>query len=1213
MANSRKKISELPALSVASLDTTFVLGISGSTTYKISINNLTSSLDSTFATDLVTNALSNTLDTKLSTSSFNSYTASFTASVASGTISGSSQLTSSFDTRYTLSGSVTQTTWDNISGKPAGIVSQSTDLSSLNTFTASISTASLVNRLNAIENVSGSWITESETGSFLTSLSGAISSSTQISDLGFVTGSYTTINSFNSLTQSFNSISQSFTTISSSVGGVDFSGINAITASYLTFTQSFNTYTASISTGSLVTSISNLNTFTASQSTSSLVNRLNAIESISGSWITESETGSFLTSLNGAISSSSQLTSSYDTRYTLSGSVQPLPSNLLSSSAQITAFGFISASTTIDTGSLVTTSSLNSFSSSVNNRLNSLEGGIATGSVNFVQKLGSRVTGVTSTEITIISQSITTSGNPIQIIITGDAHPLQGGGVPSYTDLQIFRDNTAVGNVVTVQNERFNNIAYSLNFIDSVSAGTYTYSMRTTGSFFGIFDFGEVSGPTITIVELNSQTSFEGTTLISGSSQLTSSFDTRYVASGSISATPAGTISGSAQITTLGFVSGSYETTGRGIISSSANLVTTSSFNSYTASISTASLATTGSNTFIGTETISGSLLLSGSFSYNGTPLQNGFAFAQPIVSKIVSNVAYTGAASWTGTYVSTGGAIIVRADVTGYRASVGTGTAVLYRDGVAVASHSFFFNQANIHTTIPTITYVRNSETGSHTYSIGFTDIVADVNDYLNITILEYGNSAILPATLISGSSQLTSSLDTRYVASGSISATPAGTISGSAQITTLGFVSGSYLTSLSGAISSSSQLTSSFDTRYVTSGSISAVPAGTISGSSQLTSSFDLRYLVTGSVTSSINALNTFTASQSTASLVTSISNLNTFTASQSTASLVTSITNLNTFTASNANTSLNTFTGSVVLTSSFNSFTSSINTWTSSLSAIGTLNTDYIHVGRITSDQISVGAGSDVIFNSMVVSSGISMNTSTGVFTLTAGKTYRLFGSVGFVGFSSATGWFIYQWVDATTNAALDTSGISVGVAEALNRDVNEFNATSANLIYTPSTNQTIKLRITDGNGTTTIRSSIGTKTTIEQINPSVALNQFATLQVSGSLSVTGSLTTKGNATIGTGSGAEGGEIQFAYAQTGNTSLTGSTLTLDVYGDKVRIFEGGGTNKGAYLNVASQSAGVGSSIVTSPNLLTMQTITSASYAALTPVSGTLYIIIG
>ena len=307
MANSKKRISELPALSVASLDTTFVLGISGSTTYKISINNLTSSLDTTFATDLVTNALSNTLDTKLSTSSFNSYT----ASAINGTISGSSQLTSSFDTRYVVSGSITQTTWDNIANKPSGIVSQSTDLSSLNTFTASISTASLVNRLNAIESVSGSWITESETGSFLTSLSGAISSSTQISDLGFVTGSYTTINSFNSLTQSFNSISQSFNVISGSVGTVDFNGVVSSSAQITTFgfvsgsyettgrgiisssanlvtTSSFNSYTASISTASLVTSISNLN----------------------------SATSSYLTSLSGAISSSSQLTTAFPSKTT---------------------------------------------------------------------------------------------------------------------------------------------------------------------------------------------------------------------------------------------------------------------------------------------------------------------------------------------------------------------------------------------------------------------------------------------------------------------------------------------------------------------------------------------------------------------------------------------------------------------------------------------------------------------------------------------------------------------------------------------------------------------------------------------------------------------------------------------------------------------------------------------------------------------------------
>jgi len=860
MANSRKKISELPALSVASLDTTFVLGISGSTTYKISINNLTSSLDTTFATDLVTNALSSSLNGKLSTSSFNSYTQSFTASVASGTISGSSQLTSSFDTRYTLSGSV-----------------------------ANVNTASLVSRLNAIENVSGSWITESETGSFLTSLSGTISSSTQISDLGFVTGSYTTINSFNSLTQSFNSISQSFNVISGSVvsiqGGFDtgsyqtftssvntsISNLNTFTASVTTASivnsiSNLNTFTASISTASLVTSISNLNTFTASQSTSSLVDRLNTIESVSGSWITESETGSFLTSLSGAISSSSQLTSSYDTRYTLSGSVQPLPSNLLSSSAQITAFGFISSSAAI----------------------------------------------------------------------------------------------------------------------------------------------------------------------------------------------PAGTISGSAQITSFGFVSGSYETTGRGIISSSANLVTTSSFNSYTASISTASLVTSITN---------------------------------------------------------------------------------------------------------------------------------------LNTT---------------------TASLNT--------------------------------------SVNALNTATSSYETKG----------RSIVSGSSQLTSSYDGRYIQTGS-------FNSYTSSFS--------------------SSLASSITSVS---------------------GTFSELTLN----GSRINANGIINTDYINAGRITSDQTSMGVNNDIIFNYANVSNGISLNTSTGVFTLTANKTYKLFAELSFSNFSDlANGYIIYDWVDATTNTRLDTSGVSAGVGEHINRNTNEFNATSTTLIYTPTTNQTIKVRIVEAAGTVTVRAGIGTKATIEQVNSSFALNTISgginytqvlgnrrtginsvgTSIISGSITTTGkpvqimvtgdanptttawcrlqifrdgngigniiqaenssnlnvpyclnvidtppagtytysmrtvdniagtfdfgeasgplliatelgslaiitdtnnsftgtntfsgSTTLRGGVNIGTGSGYEGGEIDLAYAQGGSTTLTGSAVVFDVYADKMRLFENGGTNRGVYVDLSKAPAAVGGELM-------------------------------
>lgn len=54
-----------------------------------------------------------------------------------GVISGSSQLTASYDERYVLSGSITQTTWDNISGKPEGIISSSAQLDTLGYATTS--------------------------------------------------------------------------------------------------------------------------------------------------------------------------------------------------------------------------------------------------------------------------------------------------------------------------------------------------------------------------------------------------------------------------------------------------------------------------------------------------------------------------------------------------------------------------------------------------------------------------------------------------------------------------------------------------------------------------------------------------------------------------------------------------------------------------------------------------------------------------------------------------------------------------------------------------------------------------------------------------------------------------------------------------------------------------------------------------------------------
>jgi hypothetical protein len=111
--------------------------------------------------------------------------------------------------------------------------------------------------------------------------------------------------------------------------------------------------------------------------------------------------------------------------------------------------------------------------------------------------------------------------------------------------------------------------------------------------------------------------------------------------------------------------------------------------------------------------------------------------------------------------------------------------------------------------------------------------------------------------------------------------------------------------------------------------------------------------------------------------------------------------------------------------------------------------------------------------------------------------------------------------------------------------------------------------------------------------------------------GNQIVTGSITTTGVLNVGIGSGDEGGEIMLARPIT-NTTITGSGVIIDSYRDTIRIFEQSGSTRGAFLDVTKQSNSVSSQIVTSPNLFSIETITSASYVSITPVSGTLYIII-
>jgi hypothetical protein len=82
-------------------------------------------------------------------------------------------------------------------------------------------------------------------------------------------------------------------------------------------------------------------------------------------------------------------------------------------------------------------------------------------------------------------------------------------------------------------------------------------------------------------------------------------------------------------------------------------------------------------------------------------------------------------------------------------------------------------------------------------------------------------------------------------------------------------------------------------------------------------------------------------------------------------------------------------------------------------------------------------------------------------------------------------------------------------------------------------------------------------------------------FSTLQTIGDATI------GGNVTIGTGSGNEGGELRLALAQS-NTTLS-TSVTVDIFQDRLRIFETGGNNRGAYLNISTLANSVGSELVT------------------------------
>jgi len=198
----------------------------------------------------------------------------------------------------------------------------------LNQFTASQETknttlgavtASLQQQLTNIGSQSGSWITESESGSFL--ITASFDNGTR--NLTFTKGDATTF-------------------------AVNIPDVSGSTGNFVS-TASFNSYTASTDS-----SISQLNASSASQQIS-----INALNAATASYVTEAESGSFLITASVSLNTitfskgdGSTFNLTVDTGS--GGGGGSVPAGTISGSAQITGLGFVSSSVTAS--SLVTAS-----------------------------------------------------------------------------------------------------------------------------------------------------------------------------------------------------------------------------------------------------------------------------------------------------------------------------------------------------------------------------------------------------------------------------------------------------------------------------------------------------------------------------------------------------------------------------------------------------------------------------------------------------------------------------------------------------------------------------------------------------------------------------------------------------------------------------------------------------------------------------------------
>jgi hypothetical protein len=226
---------------------------------------------------------------------------------------------------------------------------------------------------------------------------GIVSSSAQISD---ITGSSLVTASFATQTLTFTKgDGTTFGVVIPDVSGSDITSLNAFTASQEGINTGYNTFTSSIQV------------------------EVDGLSAATSSYLTELPTG--------VVSGSSQLTSSYDTRYQLSGSDAPLPSGVISGSSQVDYPSISNIPSGIISGSEQLPAGVVSGSSQVDVTQTTNYGVVATtGSNSFIgnQTIEGNLVVSSSTQIEFTGSSIILDTSPLGGIILKPGTDIQFQG-----------------------------------------------------------------------------------------------------------------------------------------------------------------------------------------------------------------------------------------------------------------------------------------------------------------------------------------------------------------------------------------------------------------------------------------------------------------------------------------------------------------------------------------------------------------------------------------------------------------------------------------------------------------------------------------------------------------------------------------------------------------------------------------------------------------